>query len=70
MKINLGKLAAVLAQILVAAPAVAAAVKPVVEAVKKPKAGGKPRQRSAPGDLYVLGTELRAQVRSLRVACE
>lgn len=40
MKINLGKLASVLAQILVAAPAVIAAVKPVVDAAKKPKAGG------------------------------
>ncbi len=42
MKINFGKLASILAQILVAAPGVIAAVKPVVDAVKnKPaKPGG------------------------------
>jgi len=39
MKVNIGKLLAVLAQIVVAAPAVVAAVKPVVDAAKKPKAG-------------------------------
>ena len=38
MKINVGKLLAVLAQIVVAAPAVVAAVKPVVDATKKLKA--------------------------------
>ena len=37
MKINLGKLLAVAAQILVAAPAVIAAVKPVIDIAKKPK---------------------------------
>ena len=40
MKINIGKLASILAQILVAAPQVIAAVKPVVDAAKKPKPGG------------------------------
>lgn len=35
MKINIGKLAGILAQILAAAPVVIAAVKPVVDAVKK-----------------------------------
>ncbi len=35
MKINFGKLASVLAQLLAAAPAVIAAVKPVVDAIKK-----------------------------------
>ncbi len=35
MKINFGKLAGAVAQILVASPAVIAAVKPVVDAVKK-----------------------------------
>ncbi len=36
MKINLGKLLNVLGQIVVAAPLIIAAVKPVVDAVKKP----------------------------------
>ena len=37
MKINLGKLAKVLGQIVVAAPVVIAALKPVVDAAKKRK---------------------------------
>lgn len=41
MKINLGKLARVLAHALIAAPAVIAAVRPVIDAARKPaKAGG------------------------------
>ena len=39
MKINIGKLAGLLLQVVIAAPAVIAAVKPVVDAAKKP---GKP----------------------------
>ena len=40
MKINIGKLATILAQILIAAPQDIAAVKPVVDAAKKPKPSG------------------------------
>lgn len=40
MKINLSKLARILAQLVAAAPAVIAAVRPVIEAVRKPAKPG------------------------------
>lgn len=37
MKFDLGKLARILGQLIVAAPAIIAAIKPVVDAVKAPR---------------------------------
>lgn len=41
MKINIGKLAQLLLQLAVAAPAVIAAVKPVIDAAKQPNKAGR-----------------------------
>lgn len=43
MKIDIGKLGKIVGQLILAAPALIAAVKPVIDTVKHPnKAGGKP----------------------------
>ena len=47
MKINFGKLLAVVAQIMVATPAVVAAVKPVIDVTKKPKGTEQPDEHAA-----------------------